>query len=263
MAKDFLDIIFQCIAAVDSSALLILLALALGALCWVACSYYTRLWHKRFHMRTQHHVLCAIAAVLTAMFTVTFRAVANLEYIANEIIEGWSENLVNDNVWNSQTYGIAFYAVKVRFPDQFGGIPEPGRQDSYIPFNNDAMMQLCVKTYVNEARNNFSTHRPFLDRMLRARPGISEEEIQEDIHTFFRNNPGQRYPLSRAVSIAAAHIREGLLIQSPKTVWKTRLILVFLFLGVQLIPFGTITYCASKDLDKGEYLGKEQEDLYF
>jgi len=250
MVKDLIEILFQCVVAIDGRALLILLALALGALCWVACSYYTRLWHKRFHVRAQHHVLCAIAAVLTAMFTVTFRAVANLEYIANEIIEQWSENLVKDNVWNSRTYGIAFYAVKKRFPDQFGGVPEPGRQDSYIPFNNDAMMQTCVETYVNEARSNFSTHRPFLDRMLRARPGISEKEIQSDIRIFFDNNPGQIYPLNRAVNIAAKHIRENLLIQSPKTVWKTRWILVFLFLAVQMIPFGTIGYCASKNLDK-------------
>ena len=256
MVKDFIEIIFQCVAAIEGRALLILLALALGALCWVACSYYTRLWHRRFRIRFQHHLLCAIAAVLTALFTVTYRAVENLEYITNEIIEGWSENLVNDNVWNSQTYGIAFYAVKERFPDQFGGVPDPGMQDSYIPFNNDAMMQLCVKTYVNEARNNFSTHRPFLDRMLRARPGISEEEIQEDIHIFFRNNAGQRYPLSRAVNIAATHIRENLLIQSPKTVWKTRLILVFLFLGVQMIPFGTIGYCAYKELNTGFHINK-------
>ena len=253
MIRDFFDIISQCIAAVSSGAFfgVLLLSLLLGALCWIGCSYYTRLWHKRFHVRFQHHLLCVIAAVLTVVFTIMFQAVGNLELIVDDLIDNWNEELLEDYEWSGQTFETAYYAVKEINPAAFAGVPEPGRSGSYIPFATDRMMQVCVTTYVEEACNNFSTQHPFLDLMLSAQAGVSEEEITGDIREYFRTNSGM-YPLNRAVAIAARYISEILLEQSPKTVWKTRLILVMLFLAVQLIPFGTIGYCAYKDLRKGK-----------
>jgi len=252
MVKGFIETLLECVAATNGSVLfgVILLALALGALCWVGCSFYTKLWNKRFHVRMQHHLLCAVAAALTILFTITYHAVGNLEHIVNGIIDQWGANLAADKKWNNQTYENAFYAVKKQFPDSFIGVPEPGSPDTFIPARNDESHQIVAKTYVNEACGNFSARNPFLGMMLRARPGISEEVIQYDISTFLGNkdNKGKKYPLERTVDIAAKHIREGLLIQSPKTVGKTRLILILLFLAVQMIPFGTIGYCAYKDL---------------
>jgi hypothetical protein len=230
----------------------LLIALLMGILCWVACSYYTKLWHKRFRVRFQHHILCCIAAIFTVIFSMTFYAVGNLKFIVNEIIETWNANLLSNANFGAQTYKIAFYAVKELSPNDFEGIPEPGKKGSYIPYRNDQMIQVCVEIYVTEATDDFSTQHPFLDRMLSARPGISETEIRDDIKSFFINNPGEFYPLERAIEIAAKHIREGLLEQSPKTVRKTRGILLALFLAVQMIPFGTITHCANRDLERGK-----------
>jgi len=258
MIRDFFDIISQCIAAVSSGAFfgVLLLSLLLGALCWIGCSYYTRLWHKRFHVRLQHHLLCGIAAVLTVISTVLFYAVDNLVFIVDEIIDEWSEKLVDDDEWGSQTYAIAFYAVKEKYSREFTGVPEPGKRNSHIPFNNDDMTHICVETYVNEACADFSTLHPFLNKMLRARPGISEEKIKNDIQEYFRTTKIDTYPLYRAIVIAAEHIRENLLEQSPETVRKTRRILVALFLVVQMIPFGVIGHCAYKDL-------KISNDIYY
>jgi len=256
MLQDFFKIISQCVAAVNSSAFfgVLLLALLLGTLCWMACSYFTRLWHKRFHVRFQHHLLCGIAAVLTVIFTMSFHAVGNLEFIVNEIIDQWSEELVDNDEWASQTYATAFYAVKEDYPSEFAGVPDPGRKKSHIPFNNDDMTQICVKTYVNEACADFSTLHPFLDRMLRAQPGVSKEAIANDIREYFRTTNAGTYPLHRAIVIATTHIHENLLEQSPKTVRKTRWILTGLFLTAQMIPFGVIGHCAYKDLwETGKY----------
>ena len=252
MIQDFFDIIFQCVATVNSSAFfgVLLIALTLGALCWVACSYYTKLWHKRFHVRLQHHLLCCFAAVLTVVFTIVFHAVGNLEFIVNEMIKEWREELVENNAWGRETYAKAYDAVKADFPHEFAGVPEPGQSGSHIPFRNDEMLKICVRTYVDEASAHFSTQHLFLDRMLRARPGISEEAITNDIHEFFRTTSASVYPLHRAIVIAAEHIRDNLLQQSPETVRKTRRILIALFLAVQMIPFGIIGYCAYKDLKK-------------
>ena len=250
MIRDFFVIIIKCVDSISGGALFvaILISLLLGALCWVACSYYTRLWHKRYHVRPQHHLLCAVAAILTVIFTVQYRAVSKLENIVDGLIDNWYEYLIADMVFHDETFELAYYTLKDEYPAVFKGVPEPGDKNSRIPLANDDMTQLCVEIYVGEACSNFSTRHPFLNMMLKARPGISQEEIQSDIKEYFRKNPGTAYPADRAVDIAAGHIRESLLEQSPKTVWKTRLIMVFLFLGVQLIPFGTIGYFAYKAL---------------
>lgn len=240
----------------------VLLALALGGLCWIVCSFYTRLWNKHFRVKFQHHLICAVAAVLTITFIVQYRAVGNLAYIVDNIIDDWHEHLIDDYDFHRTTYATAFFTLKERFPSAFIGVPKPHEENSFIPFNTDEMMQICVEIYVNEACSNFLTAHPFLNLILKARPGVSEDDIKEDIRTFFLSNPGQRYPLVRAVSIAAKHIRENLLEQSPETVWKTRLILVLLFLVVQLVPFGIIGYFAYKDLKIGRHDYTNQIDNY-
>ncbi|MCL2073981.1 MAG: hypothetical protein FWH18_08675 [Marinilabiliaceae bacterium] len=194
-----------------------------------------------------------MAAIFTVVFTLQFRAVGNLEDIVDDIIEVWYENLTEKSDFNYDTYTKAFYELKDVYRREFKGVPEPHQKGSVIPFANDDMMKDCVEIYVKEACDNFSTRHPFLDLMLKARPGISQEEIEHDIKGFFRKNPNSTYPLSRAVDIAANHIQDSLKEQSPKTVWKTRLILVLLFLLVQLIPFGTIGFVAYKDLRIGKY----------
>ena len=263
MIRDFFDIITECIAYMGGGEFFtaILVAIVLGVLCWVGCSKYTLLWHKHFRVKFQHHLLCAIAAVLTVLFTVHFRAVGNLEYIVDDIIDDWYEYLTEDDEFNSETYSLAFYTLKDAYPDEFTGIPEPGRRGSIIPASNDDMIQGCVEIYVEEACDHFSTIHPFLNWMLSARPGVSEDDITYDINDFFRKNPGTAYPLERAVEIAAEHIRESLLEQSPKTVWKTRLILVLLFLMVQLIPFGTISYCAYRELKMEKYRYNQSNNI--
>ena len=255
MARDFFSIINKCIASLSGNALSgsVLVALVLGVLCWVACSYYTRLWNKRFCMRFRHHLLCAVAAIFTVIFTIQYRAVGSLEFIVDRIINDWYERLTENRDFHSETYELAFYTLKEEYPSAFRSVPEPDKRGSYIPFNSDEMMQACVEIYVEEACSHFSTQHPFLNMMLKARPGVSEDEIKEDIYAYFRQHTDV-YPLGRAINIAAEHIRKSLLEQSPKTVWKTRLILVFLFLTVQLIPFGTIGYFAYKDLKIGKYI---------
>ena len=252
MIYDFFYLIFTCFLNMSGSALFVaaLIGIFAGALCWVACFYYTRLWHKRFHVKAQHHLLCAVAALFTVFFTIQFRALGNLEHIVDGIIDNWHEYLNEDGYFHSETYELAYYTLKDDYPVVFAGVPQPGSSDTYIPFANDDMRQICVAIYVAEACANFSTHHPFLNLMLTTRAGVSQEEIENDVKEFFGRNPGAVYPLKRAVDIAAGHIRESLLEQSPKTVWKTRLISVFLFLILQLLPFGIIGYLAYKDLEK-------------
>jgi len=261
MIRDLFDIIMECIASMSGVEFFgaLILALMLGVLCWVVCSYYTRLWHKRFYMRGKHHALCSIAALFTVFFAVTFYAVGYLRPIVDEIIDRWSGELMEDNDFHSQTYEIAFYAVKELSPKDFEGVPEPGKAGTFILFRNDRMRKVCVETYVSEACNDFSTLHPFLDIILKALPGLSEEDINDDITDYFIQNKGEMYPLNRAIEISTRYIREGLLEQSPKTVRKTRIILILMFFTVQMIPFGSIGYFAYKDLQIGKNMYLQQQ----
>ena len=261
MIRDFFKTIMECIASMSSGDFFgaFILSLALGGLCWIACSYYTRLWNKRFRVKFQHHLLCVVAALFTVTFTIQFSAVRNLELIVDGIIANWYKDLMDDYGFHAETYANAFYTLKEMNPSAFNGVPEPNIKDSYIPFSNAQMIQKCVEIYVEEACDNFSARRPFLNCMLNARPGVSEKDIADDIRDFFHDNPREVYPLNRAIKISAEHISENLLEQSPETVWKTRCILFLLFLMVQLIPFGSIGYYAYKDLKIGNHTYSYQQ----
>ena len=106
MIHDFFYLIYTCILYMSGNAFFVtaLVAILLGALCWVGCHYYTRLWHKRFHVRAQHHLLCAVAALFAVIFTVQFSAVKNLEFIVDSIVDDWYEYLNDAGYFHSETY---------------------------------------------------------------------------------------------------------------------------------------------------------------
>ncbi|MDR1866247.1 MAG: hypothetical protein LBR08_11835 [Bacteroidales bacterium] len=250
MIKDFFDILSECISLLGAGQWtgVLTVSFVLAILCWVICVYYTKLWNKRFHVKAQHHLICGIAVALTFLFSIGYYAFGNLENIVLEIVDEWEEELVTDGEWSDATFEKAWLAVEEVNPAAFLNVPQPGDEDSYIPFTSDEMQQTCITTYVDAACESFKTDHPYLNTLIHAEAGLSEEVIDTDVTDFFNNNPGSAYLHNNAIALAAEHIRDELILQAPGTVTKTRLLLVLLFLLIQLIPFGWIGYCAYQDL---------------
>jgi hypothetical protein len=249
MIKDFFEVLSECMSCITPKQWIGItgMSFALALLCWFVCVHYTKLWNKRFHVKTLHHFICGIAVVFTVLFTVWFYAFGNLSGIVRRIVDEWETQLVEDPEWNTATFERAYLAVEKGTPEAFRGLARPGDKDCFIPVNTEEMTQTCVTTYVDAACESFDTNHPYLNMLVQAKPGISEEAFTQDMQTYFREHSGS-YPLGRGVTLAAAHIRETLVEQAPGTVAKTRWILFLLFLTVQLIPFGWIGYCAYGDL---------------
>ncbi|MDR1130290.1 MAG: hypothetical protein LBK96_04850 [Prevotellaceae bacterium] len=250
MIKDFFDVLSECISDLTGKQWIgiIWASLGLAALCWFVCVYYTKLWNNRFHVKPRHHFICGIAVILTVLFTLSFRAFGNLEEIVCRTVDEWEEQLVTDDEWGNETFEQAYLAVEKVNPDAFRGLARPGEENCFIPIYTDEMTKTCVTAYVDAACGSFRTNHRYLNMLVHAEVGLSEEAITQDIVTYFKETGKDRYPLERAVALAARYIREELVAQAPGTVAKTRWLLAFLFLLVQSVPFGWIGYCAYKDL---------------
>lgn len=254
MIRDFFDILSLCLSYLSGKQwfAVILIGILLAVVCWIICAYYTKLWNKRFHVRFKHHLLCGLAAVFTLVFTIYFYGAGNLGRLSVELIDYWEEDILSDDEWGSETFEKAYYAVKEIAPEAFRGIPAPDKRDAFIPLNTNKMQQMFVATYVKETCKTFGTEYPFLNSLLKANAGISEDVISKDITDYFKRT-NDIYPAERAIKLATSYIKEGLIRQAPKTMRKARFILCMLFLLVQAIPFSVIGYVAYKDLKMKQY----------
>ena len=89
---DVLTLVVECITRMIVSeplafAVYVLIAGALAAACWYGCCALAGwLWNKRFHFRIGHHLLCALSAILTFCFALTFICAHRMEDVSIEII---------------------------------------------------------------------------------------------------------------------------------------------------------------------------------
>ena len=69
------------------------------------------------------------------------------------------------------------------------------------------------RVYATSACNNFARSRPFLSKVVWARPGIPADVVFADVRRWHQTNPN--YPPARAIGLATEQIRTGLVAQVP------------------------------------------------
>ena len=252
-----MDYVVECIRleAQHSAAgfmLLVVIAILLGGLCWYAATQYTKLWNLRYTPTPAAHSLCAIAAVLTMLFTVAFVSLDYAKKIATDHVNSWHKAIRTDRKFLNDTYVGVYYAVKNQGVERFDQRnPPPEDPKSSIPMNTDQTRVFVGKYYADASVKHFRRTNPLLSRLIwPGNEGVPVEVIHQDMNTFFDSHRGQKvnYNLNHGVDIAADMFRKNLETQAPEVVTKTRWRITFLFLLVQLIPFGLIGYSAYEDL---------------
>ena len=254
MFSDFYNILTECAAYLSGKEkfILFIFSMLLGGVCWWCCASYTKLWHKQFYVKAQHHILCGIAALLTIAFVYGFYSIRYLEDLVYEIVEEWEDDLLDNYDWSEATFEKAFYATKAVDPTAFKRVREPKDGGQTIPLETQTAIQVCAETYVYEACASFASAYRFLNRFLKAKTGISKEAIKDDINNYF--NAGHSvYPAEQAIELAAWYIETELIAQAPAIVKKTRTVLFLLFLLIQAIPFSIIGYVAYNNLKLKQY----------
>jgi hypothetical protein len=260
---DLLSILVGCLAlyAKQQSGRFVgtlVLGVIIAALCWMACSQYSRLWNKRFHLTFGHYFWCSLAAVLTLVFVVLFPALQYTRDVALASIEVWRLQIAVDPIWSAKTFREAYYAVHRQTGDaaeDFTGYPPPEAGGTTIPCHNEITRLTYASIYANDAAQYFSASRPFLGKVLTAHASVPKSVIVENLQEYFAGKiplrPGetiQTYQSSRAIDLAADEIKKGLDEQVPRVVSISRWTVIGLFILAQAVPFGIIGWAAYRDI---------------
>lgn len=218
----------------------------LAALCWYGCFAYTRLWNRRFHVKPAHHMLCAVAALITLLFSLLYPALGYVREAGEVSVAAWEATIRRDSVWATATFRNAHQAVRSLGIEDFRGVPPPSSPGSWIPTSHDRSRQEAASTYATSACIHFARSRPFLSKVVWVRPGIPAEVVFEDVHRWHQRNPN--YPPERAIGLAVQQIRAGLIAQVPRLVSIFRILAVVVFFLAQGVPFGLVGWAAYRDI---------------
>lgn len=227
--------------------LTILGALVFSALIGLACHFFYKLWNKSYKTTLTHKIMTVFSSVLSFLFIICFVGFTFLEEVAMSNILIWKENLHTDKEYTDNAFAKAFQNVKELGTENFSNVPEPGQSGSHIPVTRTESQLEAGKTYYQEAVNNFKKTHGFLNAILSVKSENTPEAIQKDMQQYFSNG-NSSYSPENGIVIVANNLKESLFEQAPKVVKVSRIILILLFILVQMIPFGIISYSAYKDL---------------
>jgi hypothetical protein len=232
----------------------VLIALALGGLCWFLATQYTKLWNLRYNATFTLHILCAIAAGVTVIFTIAFVSLDYAKEIARDRLNVWHQTIKSDPKFLNATFADAYYEVKRRGMERFDPRlhPAPPDPNARMPLTQQRTMVFVGRLYADASLKNFRKTNPLLSSIIM--PGnadVPAPMITADINNFFATHRGEArpsYALDRGVDLAASLFQSNLEGQTSKVVTKARRWITVLFLLVQMIPFGLIGYSAYMDL---------------
>jgi len=264
MFRNFLHIIREGLSMDGTGKLVlwIVVAIAFSALCWWACTHYTKLWNKRYHVTDGFHVLCGAAAVVTFLATLGFIGLKNMRPVAERMVDTWSDAVMQDSDLSAACFHDAYYAIKDSGLENMRGYKAPEQGGDLIPISRKETQILVGQIYAGNACRNFSVSYPFIGYFIKAHDGVPSEIIAADVNAFFKSRRGQTYPLEQGFVLAIDQISSDLQSQCGRIVRITRSWLVILFLLVQLVPFGLVGYLAYEALRRGRRSGGEQETSY-
>jgi hypothetical protein len=252
LIQDFFSLFAGCIALFvlqsrPQFGLTLLMGVTLAALCWFGCSHYSRLWNIRYRVTLTHHVLCALAAVLTLLFTVFFAALGYTKEAAYMSVQAWEQNINHDANWAETTFATTWHKVKSSGLENFSNVPSPGESESIIPITKPATIHLTVAAYAAASVDHFNKSRPFLSKILQAHTELPSQVLDADVTDYFATK-GDTYPETRGVSLMASKITSELDEQLPRVVTTCRLLAIGLVLSIQFTLFGLVGVAAYRNL---------------
>lgn len=254
LLKDLWLLLLTCIKQFASLGtfnfrIVLLTGFFLGIVCWIACSYYSRLWNLRYRITIMHHIFCGIAAVMTLVFTLIFSGLQYTKEATYMLINIWQQYEIRvDESWKQDTFKKVYDNVKALGIEDFSNFSPPDDGGKRVPVTKKESYETIGRVYATEAVQHFKKAHSYLNKILWAEENVPAQVIRDDIENFFKENPGDVYSTEEAVNLAAKLINQGLEPQVPRVVTIYRIVTITLFFLVQSIPFGLIGYSAYKDL---------------
>lgn len=223
----------------------ILTGVLLAVVFWYACYIYTRLWNKRYHMTPIHHMVCALAALITLAVAILYPAVDHVRKAEEASIALWQATINGDKIWAKFTLDNAYQAVRKLGIEDFTDIG-PGGTGSWIPTSHDESRQTAAGVYATSAWEHFTRSRPFLSTVLSGQRGIPTDVVFADVRRWQQTDPN--YPPRRAIELAVQQIRASLEAQTQQLVSALHMKMVFAFVLAQGLAFGLAGWAAYRDI---------------
>jgi hypothetical protein len=214
---------------------------------WIACHYYTRLWNLRFRITKAHTLLCAVAAALSFGFCLLYPSAAYMRQTTETRLETWENGKATDSAWQAGVFAKQYDAVKRLSLEDFAKYPPPSQGGNRVPLTKQESQVAFAKVIVDQSVADFNDTHAFLRTVLATDSSVPVTMVEDDIRSYFATKGGL-YPDSRGIALAAARIRQGLDIQTPKVVTATQTIIIALFAAIQLAVIAIIGVAAYRDL---------------
>ncbi|MEI7775485.1 MAG: hypothetical protein WCK17_12005, partial [Verrucomicrobiota bacterium] len=245
LIEDFLSLLGGCFAFFMANnrggfGITLFVGIAFAAFCWWGCSAYSRLWNLRYRVTFTHHILCALAAILTLASTLVFAALRYTKEAADVSVQVWEVQINLDRFWADTTFSTAYYKVKALGLEDFSNAPPPGSPGgSHIPVTQNGSQLLAASIYANAAAAHFGTARPFLGKIIHAKAELPSALLDADVKNYFAT-VSSSYPPARGISLVSQEMKRQLDVQVPRVIPVFRSIAIALFFLVQLVPFGLV-----------------------
>ena len=253
---EYVELLVGCVRYLAvSNGLKLLLAivfgLALGMIGYWLSSLSSRLWNRSYHLRSVHHIICSVAAIITLIFAVLYVAVDFMQPVAKHKIQNWRSQLLDDKDWSRAIFIKAYEAVKKSGLEDISEIGNPliDPNISTIPINKWDSKKLVARVFSESSIENFERQHSFLNAALHPEMAVSEREIAEDVLDYFKKDPNAKsYPLNRAIDLAAARLENQAQLELPHIENYTKRVTIALFFISQLLVFAIISISSHRSL---------------
>jgi hypothetical protein len=225
----------------------LLVGVILAALCWWGATHYSRLFNRAYQINGLHHVLCAMAALLTLVFCVLFASL-KFTYIVGDSERAIWRGKLGDPGWRYQQAVEVYYAIKARGLEDFTNypLPSPGEAVNF-PLNQPSSIHLAASIMANGALHRFRSTNPYLSAVFWLPTRVPDDRLYDDVEAPTVDTQTRLTLSQRAISFVAVLV-ETSDFENPKALLRARLILTACFLLAQAVPFLWIGFAAYRDL---------------
>jgi len=221
----------------------LVVALLLGGATFWGCIRSIRLWNQTYPIPWWSYVAATFASFVVFSGTILLPSSGFIKDAAVSLIEDWSKRLPRDRKWTDETFKEAKRQV-VKL-----GLEEPASyQKETIPVSHEESRKVAARTYAQSAVAHFRENNPLLSKLLTPKAAPTEDEIYDDVRTFFEKNPGKKYGVEQAIDLAAERLRQDLQKEAPKVVVYARAFVILAILIFTALPFALVGINAFRDI---------------
>jgi hypothetical protein len=216
------------------------LAIAFGVAIGLSCAHVSWLFHIHYRLRFAHYILCLLAATVTAYCTLAIISFTSSKRYALAAVDAARTVANFDRHWSNRAYKEAFFKVKNLNLENFDGVQEPGRPESWIPMKNPESRAVVGAIYAAAATQHFRWLNIFMQRDNAA----FADRIRRDVDII--NDAPTAYHPSRLIEISTENVVSQIKARLERFVWLNVAIDLVFFTVVQFISFGVISRAAYK-----------------